>query len=180
MLNEVELMEELPYYRTLQKPPQHHHQPPISTAPHYPTAPRGGYRSTLDNRLAYDDETAIAIIAPDIRMPQQHHHHNSPLSIESPSRYTPLGCADVLASLLALALDVGTDALACYVLFAEGRTLWASLAAAFVLLASAVCNVLSLWWYIRNQRTSVYAVAGTWKWVVRIIFHVLCMGLLYR
>lgn len=142
MLNEVELMEELPYYRTLQKPPQHHHpQPPLPIAPHYPTAPRGGLRhpAPADLRPCYDDETSIAIIAPDIRMPQHHHHHTgSPLET---SRYAPLGCPDALASAVALASDVGTDALACYVLFAEGRVLWAALAAAFVLLASVSVSV---------------------------------------
>ncbi|KAF8786193.1 XK-related protein 6-like [Argiope bruennichi] len=179
MINEVELLEELPYYRTLQKPPHHqsqqHHGPPLSSAPHYPTAPRG-----LRMDPSYD-ETAIAIIAPDIRVPQ----NNNPLSISSLEhceQYSPLGCLDILMSIMCYAGDLGSDLVVCYVLFAEKRILWAVLTATFVLLSSVVVNVLSIHWYIRNQRSSasVYTSVSKLTWVIRSLFHIFFMGLIYR
>ncbi|XP_054719492.1 XK-related protein 6-like [Uloborus diversus] len=171
MLNEVELLEDIPYYRTLQKPhpPPHGHL--LSSAPHYPTAPRP--------RPDYD-ETAIAIIAPDIRSHPPNSHPLSISTLDHGEQYAPLGCLDATLSALAYLGDLGTDLLVCYVLFAEGRVTWSALTAAFVLLSAIVVNIISIDWYARNQRASVYTSASKLTWTVRSLFHLLFVGLLYR
>lgn len=128
MLHEVELLEELPYYRSLARPrPPHHHpqQPPIP-----------GY-----------DETPIAIIAPDIRTPskqqQQHLHHTASTL---PQQYSGPGCPEVLVSVAAYGADVATDLALCCALFAEGRVVWSALIVTFVLISAVVVNACSLYW----------------------------------
>lgn len=159
MLHEVELLEELPYYRSLARP-----RPPLQ----HQAAP--GF-----------DETPIAIIAPDIRTPskqqQQHHTANS-----LPQQYSGPGCPEVLVSVAAYGADVATDLALCCALFAEGRVVWSALIVTFVLLSAVVVNACSLYWYIRSQKsaTAVYTSVGKVQWGIRVVAHALLLGLLYR
>lgn len=124
MLHEVELLEELPYYRSLARPrPPHHHQ-----------------------LLGVHDETPIAIIAPDIRTPSKQQHHQHHTSSTLPQQYTGPGCPEVLVSVAAYGADVATDLALCCALFAEGRVLWSALIATFVLISAVVVNACSLYW----------------------------------
>lgn len=124
MLHEVELLEELPYYRSLARPrPPHHHH----------VAPPGM------------DETPIAIIAPDIRTPSKMQQHTS-TSTSLPQQYDGPGCPEVLVSVMAYSADVATDLALCCALFAEGRVVWSALVVTFVLISAVVVNACSLYW----------------------------------
>lgn len=164
MLNEVELLEELPYYRSLQK-----------------GGGGGGHRSGALRLEGYDDdETSIAIIAPDIRLPQ--HQLAAITSIDNRyEQYSSSGSLGVLLSILSYIGDVGTDLVVCYVLFTEGRVLWAALMASFVVLAAITLNALSMFWYVQNHKNiSSYETPSTLSKIVRTLCHLLLLGQLYR
>lgn len=199
-LNDVELMEDLPYYRSMQKQQPHRNPHPVTGSPaivaqqyhhhqqqihqHHHPPPHNHPQSRSGIRPEEYEETSIAIIAPDIRIP--HHQHGAGISStschsNSCEQYTALGAFSVALSIVTYLSDIGTDIAACYALFLEGRFWSSGLTASFVVVAAIIVNVLSIHWYVQNQKSMTpYQSLTPTSWVVRCVFHVLLLGQIYR